>query len=262
MRENTDAYLDLQKKRADGSLPEMGSACRVSEIIANKASHLEDEKLGIDILDVGCAAGHYYRSLIKRNLHLRKYTGLEVDVAMVSAANQIWSQEIREKKMCFINNSIEDFNAPHKFDFVMCINAFMYFSDGYDSLRRLMRISKKYLIIRSYFTNANYRIMRAQTSQNHDKSLFKESEIFDDNGNMRCYDFWNMYSFSYIESAAKRIDSKATVEWIADNNILSSIEEEQVLNIQKRGATEIVGNEEVVYPFFLPWKYLVINLNN
>ena len=88
-----------------------------------------------------------------------------------------------------------------------------------------------------------------------------ELAAFDDAGNILCYDFWNMYSFTYMEALVRTIEPKARAEWIEDKNVLSSLEEERKLNLQKRGATELLGRYEVSYPFILPWKYLSIDVS-
>ena len=89
--------------------------------------------------------------------------------------------------------------------------------------------------------------------------MLNEIDVFDEHGNILCYDFWNIYSYTYIESLITRIDPTARIKWIEDNNVIASIEEESNLGFSKRGATEIFEGHEISYPFFLPWKYLVIS---
>lgn len=262
MIDNTDEYIFLQKNRALGTLPDMGCAIRVSDLINERVGIKDGEKVEVNILDVGCATGHFYRTFIRQGLGISNYTGLEIDSGMVKAAKEVWSGEVKEGKVGFINEDIEKFYDDRKFDFVICINAFMYFTSIEEVLRKLMRMTRFHLIIRSYFTDSNYRIIRAQTKQNHDKAMLHEIDVFDEQGNMLCYDFWNIYSHTYIESLVKKIDPSARIEWIEDNNIITSIEEEANLGISKRGATEIFGGHEISYPFFLPWKYLVVTYSH
>jgi SAM-dependent methyltransferase len=184
---------------------------------------------------------------------------LEIDPAMVNSANEVWSSDSREGNVSFINEDIERFEGSGKFDFVICVNAFMYFSSARKALEKLLRVTGRHLIIRGYFTDSNYRIIRAQTKQNHDKATLDESEVFDSQGNMLCFDFWNMYSYSYIESLVEELAPKAKLQWVEDKNLIASIEEEGKLSVSKRGATELFGGYEVSYPFFLPWKYLIVS---
>lgn len=262
MINNTYEYLSLQRRRALGDLPDMGCAIRVMNLINERIQISHDQKIGLDILDVGCAAGHFYRSFIRRGMNISTYTGIEIDSDMVNSAKDVWSNEIAEGKVSFINENIEQFSGDRKFGYVICVNAFMYFASAETALRKMMSMTQNYLIIRSYFTDANYRIIRAQTNKNHDKSNLDEVNVFDAQGNMLCYDFWNIYSQSYIQSVIIKIDPCAEISWIEDKNVVSSIEEESKLSLHKRGATEIFSGHEISYPFFLPWKYLVISFQN
>jgi len=259
MIENTEEYIALQRNRAMGALPDMGCAIRVANLIKERVVSNDGRKREVDILDVGCAAGHFYRTFVHQGLEISNYTGLEIDPAMVNVANEVWSSDSHAGKVSFINEDIERFEGGGKFDFVICVNAFMYFSSARKALEKLLRMTESHLIIRGYFTDSNYRIIRAQTKQNHDKARLDESEVFDLQGNMLSFDFWNMYSYSYIESLVEELDPKAKFEWVDDKNVIASIEEEGKLRVSKRGATELFGGHEISYPFFLPWKYLVVS---
>jgi SAM-dependent methyltransferase len=259
MIENTEAYISLQKKRAIGTLPDMGCAIRVASLINERVGARNGPKREVDVLDVGCATGHFYRTFIRQGMNISRYTGLEIDPSMVKAANEVWINEITEGKMSFINEDIEQFDDDKKFDFVVCVNAFMYFASAKKALKKLMSMARYHLIIRSYFTDSNFRIMRAQTTQNHDKARLDEVDVFDVEGNMLCYDFWNMYSHSYMEALVTDVAPNARIEWVEDKNVIASIEEEEKLKVVKRGATKVFEGHEISYPFFLPWKYLVIS---
>jgi hypothetical protein len=180
---------------------------------------------------------------------------------MVGAARQVWADNISSGTVEFINQDLERFASDRKFDFVICVNAFMYFASAKTALTNLLKATRRHLIIRSYFADSNYRIVRAQTKSNHDKSEIEEIDVFDEAGNMRCYDFWNIYSVAYMEALVRQIAPGAKLDWIEDRNILSSMEQERQLNISKRGATEVLEGYEIVYPFILPWKYLSISMD-
>lgn len=244
------------KARAQGELPDMGCALRLASLLAPDSAR--DGSVGLEVLDVGCATGHFLRTFKRQNFPIRRYVGLEIDPAMVSAGEEVWGREIDAGEVRFIQQDLERFSTEQRFDVVVCINAFMYFASAKTALTNLMRAARKRLIVRSYFTDSNYRIVRAQTTRNHDKSQIDEIDIFDDAGNMRCYDFWNIYSFTYIEALVHSIDADARVQWIDDKNVLSSLEQERKLNVPKRGATEVLGEYEISFPFILPWKYLSI----
>ena len=261
MINNTADYVSLLRDRAAGSLPDMGSALRVSALI-QAAKRRRFGKDAVEILDVGCGAGHYYRTFMRENLAISKYVGLEIDPAMVQAARDVWASELTSGAVDFIVQDLESSDLKDKFDFVICMNAFMYFSSARRALANLLSATRHNLIIRSYFTDSNYRIIRAQTKQNHDKATLDEMDAFDEDGNILCFDFWNIYSYSYIEALVRRLSPHATLEWLEDENPLDSLEQERNLNIQNRGAKRVLEGYEVSYPFILPWKYLSITVDS
>ena len=66
-------------------LPEMESAKQLRKLI-NKIY-----KKGMTILDVGCAAGHYYHSIIKVD-KLIKFVGIDATKEYIDYANQIFKK--------------------------------------------------------------------------------------------------------------------------------------------------------------------------
>jgi len=254
---NTDDYVALMKQRAAGALPEMGCALRVAELLQPTVRQLPAPEL----LDVGCATGHFRRVFLGR-LPLARYTGLEIDPRMVAAGREVWAAEIAHGSMDFIVADLEQLDTDRTFDVVICVNAFMYFASAKRALAKMLRMTRHRLLVRSYFSDANYRIVRAQTTRNHDQSTVDEIDAFDDHGNMRSFDYWTIYSHSYIEALVLDLQPAARLEWIEDRNILTGMDEERRMGLSKRGATDVLDGHEISYPFFLPWKYLSIAVSN
>ena len=256
MIDNTSEYISIQAKRAEGVLPEMGSSKRVLQIVLERNQNFKNN---FSVADIGCATGHLYKSFLKRNMNVSKYLGIEIDPNMIAEGIRIWKESILEKKVFFKNSNIEYLNSDEQFNFVICLNAFMYFSNVKKAFEKMLDITGNFLIIRGYFCNQNYRILRPQTIENHDKSKVSELDIYNEDGTIKIYDQWNIYSFSFIEKILNKIDKNLNIEWVEDNNPVETILEEESLNLKKRGATEIYNNMEVSYPFIQPWKYLIIS---
>ena len=122
------------------------------------------------------------------------------------------------------------------------MNAFMYFASAEKALEYMISHARKMIIIRAYFTETSFKIMRSQTTANHDSSAVQEADSIDREGNFACYDLWNIYSFGYIESLVSKISSNEfTVSWVDDKNYQNSIEKEEDLGIQKRAGTQLIG---------------------
>lgn len=254
---NTSQYVDLMKRRAMGQLPEMGSAKRTLEIL------LEQNLLrsnGNSIIDVGAASCHYFRTFIDNDIKVETYAGIEEDESMVKAAKEAWSDVISKGQLSINLGLADKFNLKRKFDICICINAFMYFESPYKALRNMIKHTKNNLLIRGYFSETSYRILRSQTSAHNDRVKISEADSFDKEGNLLSYDYWTIYSRNYITNIVKEINHNASLEWIEDKNNFNSIQKEKELNIEKRGATTIVENLEVSFPIILPWEYLLISL--
>ena len=236
---NIRQYVDIMSRRASGELPEMGSAKRFAEIIKDTCCK---DNLPLNILDVGCATGHYLRSFISRDIDVIQYTGIDIDMHMLDAARTVWSKQSFEScSTTFIEADIQELTSvqipPH--DVSICSNAFMYFKSPYMALRNILSLTSRFVLIRSYFMPTSYRIIRSQTSEIHDKSVVAESNSITHEGNFVSYDYWSIYSFSYIESLVKKLAPSARLQWLDDNNDFYSIGLEEKEGVSKRGATKI-----------------------
>ena len=194
------------------------------------------------------------------NIKIENYAGIEEDELMVKAGKEAWSDLINEGQLSINLGLADTFNLKRKFDICICINAFMYFESPYKSLRNMIKHTKNNLLIRGYFSETSYRILRSQTSAHNDRVKISEADSFDKAGNILCYDYWTIYSRDYITNVVKEIDPNASLEWIENKNNFNSIQKEKELNIEKRGATTILENMEISYPIILPWEYLLISL--
>lgn len=250
--ENQDQYVEILKKRALGALPHMGSALRVADIISEMGGR------SLDLLDVGGAAGHYLTTFLDCGIDINEYTVLEIDPNLVRTGKEIWKEKIEMGMVSFIHGDAQSTPLTVNYDYIIIMNAFMYFKNIEKILTAMIPHANKAIIIRSYFGRENYRIIRAQTKNNHDRSVFEEIDVFDNDGNILSYDLWNVYTHSYIEALVGKIDVNKRIRWESDNNYVDSLKNENNLNLNKDGRTEFFDGKEVSYPFILPWEYLII----
>ena len=131
----------------------------------------------------------------------------------------------------------------------------MYYRSAKRVLRKFLAAAEQ-IIVRSYFADSNYRIIRAQSAQNNDSVDVDELDVFSDSGDILVGDFWNIYGFTYIERLVASIEPRAKVEWLEDRNKVESITAESGLGVVKRGGTQVVGGYEISYPLLQPWEIL------
>ena len=196
----TKKYGTLMLKRAQGKLPEMESSKSVSKVITNVISD------GDKILDVGCGLGHYYISLKKRVKKNFQYVGMDVIDDYMKRARIIFKDEIN---VDFKKGDI--FNIPFKnksFDIVMC-NNFLHNLPSIDKpIHELMRVSKKYVVIRTLIGDQSFRIQEVRNSKWDENSVTLPSKEFDTNGQPKEYNFFNIYSREYLESLILKYATK------------------------------------------------------
>jgi len=255
---NINQYVEIMEQRARGLLPEMGSAIRLCEVMKE---HGVDQS-PFTLMDIGCATGHYFKSFASRSGTPTKYTGIDIDQHMIAAAKRVWRHEVQSGAMDFECGNPEDLPRSDSptVDHIICMNAFMYFVSAERALEYMISHARKSIVIRGYFADNSFKIMRSQTSANHDSSSVREEDSIDREGNLKCYDLWNIYSYAYIKGLVNKICSDDfSVGWVEDKNNQKSIAEEVNLGLEKRGSTQLIAGHEVSYPIIQPWKYLVLS---
>jgi len=239
-----------------GEAPEMQSAKHISSLIQDVA-HLDGKALSI--LDVGCAAGHYLRSIIQRLPDTDiEYFGVDIDPNMVGTAQEVWKGFDRAKFFCGSGDELQDLEVP-ACDVVFSANAFMYFPNVRTALTSFFGKTKQIMMARRSFCEQTYIIQRAQPSEWHPLSRVPEAEIIDEDGMLRSYDHWNIYSRGLMEHLVRENCPEARISWHDDRFNDDFVVEEEVANIgEKREGTVLFGNHQVVYPIIQPWKTLVV----
>jgi len=246
-RNNAKVYFD----RSIGKSPEMEVSKAIAKILKSKIK--ENEK----ILDVGCATGHFYRSIKKRINKKFYYTGIDPYEIFLKKARIAWKND---KNTEFVNGNI--YNLPFKnkeFDISFCSNVFIHLNDVVKPLKELIRVSRKTIIIRTVLFNVSYKIQLV-----YNKKWWKDTNVepkneFDKNGNPRAYSFFNILSFDYLTQNIKKIDPKCKIKIIKDN----FFDKKRILKSQKSEkrplATKIIGDDQVSGCILQPHYFVIID---
>ena len=246
-KNNAKVYYE----RSIGKSPEMEVSKAISKIL--KPMVKDKNK----ILDVGCATGHFYRSLKKRIKKNFYYTGTDPYEIFLKKARFAWRNDKNAK---FINGNI--YKLPFKkneFDISFCSNVFIHLNDAIKPLKELIRVSKKTIIIRTVLFDVSYKIQLV-----YNKNWWKDTDVsadkeFDKNGNARAYSYFNILSFDYITENIKKIDPKCKIKIIKDN-FFSKKKINKSNKTEKRPlATKIVGNEQISGCILQPHYFIIIN---
>ncbi len=245
---NAKIYYD----RAVGKSPEM----EVSKAMANIVK--EKIKNGYEILDVGCASGHFYRSLKKRIEQKFKYTGVDPYKIFLDKAKNAWKNE---NNVRFVQGNI--YKLPFKkkeFDIVYCSNVFIHLNDVIKPLREIIRVAKKNVIIRTVLFDVSYKIQLVYNNKWWSDTNVKPVSEFDVNGKPRAYSYFNILSFDYIKENIKKIHPKAKIKIVKDTFFNKKVINKSIKLEKRPLATRIIGNEQISGCILQPHYFIIINL--
>jgi ubiquinone/menaquinone biosynthesis C-methylase UbiE len=243
---NAKIYFD----RATGKSPEMEVSKAIANILKPKI------KNGSKLLDVGCACGHYYRSIKKRVKKNFFYTGTDPYEIFLDKAKIAWKNDTNVN---FLKGNI--YKLPFKknqFDLTICSNVFIHLNKIKKPLQELLRVTKGTIIIRTVVYDVSYKVQLVYNNKWWKNTDVKPKDEFDKNGNPRAFSYFNILSKDFLEGTIKDINKKAKVTFIKDNffskkRISSSNKKEK-----RPLATRIVGDEQFSGCLMQPHYFVII----
>jgi len=183
--DDTPRYGDVFFERATGKMPEMES----SKAIARRISKLACEN--DSILDVGCGGVHYLVSLDREMKTHFSYTGIDATEYYIERAKQAFKAAPEGGKRGATDFQVGDiFNinqSDNSFDIVLCANVLLHLPSVGVPLKELVRVTGKYLLVRTMVGAESFRIMHVL-----------KPEKYEDNGEPEHFSYFNIYSESYI----------------------------------------------------------------
>ncbi|NOS67211.1 MAG: class I SAM-dependent methyltransferase [Candidatus Peribacteraceae bacterium] len=194
------AYGEVFYARATGKAPEMESskatAKQLKGILVPKAR----------VLDVGCGAGHYLRSLRRAYPFDFSYDGADVT-----------PNYIRLAKKAYANDPLAHFRvapveklpyAAKTFDIVMCCNVLLHLPAVVKPLQELWRVTKGTLLVRTLIGGSSFRIKQVH-EQGTPKG--KTDPVFDAKGEPKGFHYYNIYSEQYMRWLAGTLPGAAKI---------------------------------------------------
>jgi len=247
-KNNADVYF----KRAIGASPEMEVSKAMAKILKRHVK--KDDK----ILDVGCASGHFYRSLKKRIKKNFNYTGVDPYKIFLKKAEIAWKLD---RKVNFLKGNI--YNLPIKkkiFDVTYCSNVFIHLNDIIKPLKELVRVTKRLIVIRTVVYDVSYKIQLV-----YNKEWWNDTDVdpineFDSKGKPRAYSYFNIHSFDYLRENIKKLSPNSKIQFVKDN-FYDKKKIKTSKKFEKRPlATKIIRNEQVSGCIIQPHYFIIIKL--
>lgn len=239
-----DKYGETLYKRATGELPEMESSKALAKIIK--------QKLGTpkEIVDVGCGAGHYLKSLRNQLEQEFIYTGVDATAHYIELAKKAFKHD---SKASFKVSDIYDLDGDDKSsDLVISCNLLLHLPSIVKPIEELVRVAKNAVIIRLLCGERSFRIKDVYPQE--------DGSEFSEDGEPKDFYYYNIYSKDYLKSVFNKIDRVENYEIIDDfdydgDNIISSIEEHKNYN-----ATRLISGYQVNGYILQPWAFVILHL--
>lgn len=247
MTEDGDAMRRVYFKRAIGELPEMESS-KASAARVQRYARANDS-----ILDVGCGAGHYLRSLRARIDVPFSYTGADATPSFVELARRAYADQ---SDVTFRQGDI--FSLPFEdasFDIVMNNNVLLHLPSIEKPIRELCRVARRRVLIRALVGARTFRIQEVHAGKN-------AVEEFDAHGEPRDFNFFSIYSKAYIGGILKNTPGVRDFSILADtdadpNRINASAADYD----NDATATRMLGQWQCNGYILLPWCFVDIEID-
>jgi SAM-dependent methyltransferase len=238
-------YGDLLYKRATGRAPEMESMKATAKQLSNT---LEEND---QILDVGCGVGHYLYSLQTHSKINFSYTGLDNTPYFIKLASKAYKGQ---KNVTF--NEGDLYNLPYEdksFDVVMCNNVFLHLPSIERPLSELIRVCRRFLLIRTLVGNRSFIIKDV-----HDRS----GDDFTEEGEPHAYHLFNIFSKDYFLFLLKKKNVQK-FEIVEDRDFdphKISFGKSDYKDQSATDLTTMIGDVQANGYILQPWAYIRINL--
>ena len=225
-------------KRVTGELQEMESTKQLVKIVSDIYSP------GMTILDVGCAAGHYYNGLKRIDVNLQYY-GVDSTVPYILFAQNHFKNNANTTFAVEDIFKLQD-TFLSKFDIVFCCNVILHLPSFQIPFENLLKSSKKYCIIRMLVSEKTH------------LSKFLYSDEFDNNGEPIDFVHQNTYSYSILEKFIHSLGN-FKIEFIDDIFDYKKINEEyKNYNTEQNAVTNVQNNVQIAGSKVFEWKWIII----
>ena len=240
-------YGDLFYKRATGASPEMQSSGAVSRVI--KEFYSGNEKL----LDVGCGAGHYLRTLRKVISEDINYTGVDPTSYYIELAQKAYGDTVDFKIGSIFVIPFED----NSFDIVMCNNVVMHLppENLQKAFDELIRVAKKKVIVRAMFGVRNYIVKEILTDNDINPETQLQIGYEDFNLNESKFRYFNSYTQDFYQQMIQK-NNNVTVEIRPDHDWKQF---DNIPDAKIETATRTLAEFQVSGNIILDWRFILID---
>jgi SAM-dependent methyltransferase len=239
------SYGDLFFARASGALPEMESSKAAAKRLATAL------KQGDRLLDVGCGAGHYYRSIRGALSAPVQYTGVDATPYYIERARAAFEGDESAR---FVVGDIYGLDfSDRSFDVVLCSNVLIHLPSISRPLRELCRVTGRHLLVRTLISDKSYVIM--------DVTPQPDGDDFDEQGSPRGFHYLNIYGEGYVRRLFGQEPRVLEVRIEPDRDFSAERISDTAQALPGAwDATRVVDGMQISGPILMPWCWISIDL--
>ena len=245
-------YADTFAKRASGILPEMESSKAVAALLEKEIAN------GDTILDVGCGAGHYLRSIRQKISADFQYSGVDATEDFIDAAKKVW---VGDDSSIFQIGDI--YGLPfedNQFDIVMCNNVLLHLPSIVKPISELVRVARRFVLIRTLIGDRSFRVQEVFSKDTWPFSDVPTESEFDDSGEPISVGYENIYSRGYFEGTVNRCNPNAEIQVIEDTFFDADAVNHSADTEGLPNATRITGGMQSLGYILTPWAFVLVRL--
>jgi ubiquinone/menaquinone biosynthesis C-methylase UbiE len=242
--DESKSYGELLYKRATGELPEMESSKRIAKEVKKIAAP------GMTILDVGCGAGHYLRSLRRELGDSFSYVGTDATAHYIELARKAFANDAKAtfRKSDVFALDFED----SSFDVVICNNLLLHLPSIDRPLKELTRVARRNLIVRTLCGDRSFRIQDVRPQP--------DGREFTAEGEPAAFYYYNIYSRDYVGFLLSSDPKAKSWDIVDDTEFDKRRIEESAKEHAEANATRIVGDYQVNGYILQPWAILTVSV--
>jgi SAM-dependent methyltransferase len=222
-------------KRVTGELPEMECTKQLVTLVG------EVYRPGMTVLDVGCAAGHYYNGLRRLDPDIR-YSGVDATAAYIDFAKSHFATNPNVQfQVGDIFGLPQEFTG--RFDIVFCCNVMLHLPSHDAPLRNLVRAAKSHVFVRTLLAEKTHL----------SKLLYTDS--FGPDGEPSDFAFQNTWSF---DSFRKTVASAGghRIDFLDDRFDAEQINREHAdFNRLQSAVTKVQDGVQIAGSKVFEWKW-------